>query len=433
MPAFDWRRAMVPDLARFAALARADKELALRLGRLTARVRIGPDGSAFDIGIAAGRVTKVATASGKADLVISGTAAFWAEAFSPRPSYAASSLTSGGANFTGDLARIIAPHYPAWERLLQLLRIAACPELPQPRPVPDRRATDDAIGRYAYVRNGESEARIYYEEAGQGEIPLLLHATAGADGRQWRHMLAYPPLRERFRMIAYDLPGHGKSLPALGEPWWQETYAPNREQLMGWAVGVAQTLGLDRPVFLGCSVGGQLAIDLAAFHADQFRALVSLNGWARPSPGMRTFDNAPFRDPAISPELYTGRVLATTSPLAPQDRRHEAAFIYRSNAPGVYAGDNDYFMAAHDLGEDGWCIDTSSTPLFVLAGEYDRSSLSPEDGAPAIPALVPGAQYRLLPGLGHFAPSDDPESFCETITPILDEVLAACAAIGETP
>ena len=69
----------------------------------------------------------------------------------------------------------------------------------------------------------------------------------------------------------------------------------------------------------------------------------------------------------------------------------------------------------------------------MLAGEYDRSSLSPEDGAPAIPALVPGAQYRLLPGLGHFAPSDDPESFCETITPILDEVLAACAAIGETP
>ena len=279
------------------------------------------------------------------------------------------------------------------------------------------------------MRNGGREARLYYEEAGQGPIPLLLHATAGADGRQWRHMLAYPPLRARFRMIAYDLPGHGKSLPALGEAWWEEHYSPTRDELMGWAVGLVQKLGLNRPVFLGCSVGGQLAIDLAAFQPEHFRALVSLNGWARPTPAMRHFDNAPFRDPAISPELYTGRVQATTSPLAPEERRHETAFIYRSNAPGIYAGDNDYFMAAHDLAQDGWRIDTLRTPLFALAGEYDRSSLSPEHGAPAIPQFVRGAQYRPLPGLGHFAPSDDPESFCEAITPILDEVLAACSAI----
>ena len=222
MPAFAWCRAMPVDFARFAALVREDRELRLRLGRLTALVRIGRDGEALDLAITQGQVTAIAAASGEADLVISAPDAFWSEALGPRPSYAASSLTSGGAGFAGDLARVVAPHYPAWERLLQLLRIAACPDLPAPRPVPDRRASDDAIGRYAYVRNGEHEARIYYETAGQGDIPLLLHATAGADGRQWRHMLTYPPLRARFRMIAYDLPGHGKSLPVLDEAWWRE-------------------------------------------------------------------------------------------------------------------------------------------------------------------------------------------------------------------
>ena len=420
---------MAIDVARFAALARDDRELTLRLGRLHARVRIGPDDEQIDLVIVHGAVTQVGPAAGKADLVISASDIFWTEALTASPSYAASSLTSGGAAFSGDLACVVAPHYPAWERLLQLLRIASGAEPQSPRPVPDRRATDDAIGRYAYVRNGSKEARIYYEEAGQGDVTLLLHATAGADGRQWRHMLAYPPLRARFRMIAYDLPGHGKSLPPLGEAWWAQDYSPSREELMDWTIGLIDTLGLDRPVFLGCSVGGQLAIDLAAWRGEHFRALVSLNGWSSPSPAMRGFDNAPFRDPAISPELYTGRVLATTSPLAPEDRRHEAAFIYRSNAPGIYAGDNDYFMNAHDLAEDGWRIDTAQTPLFVLAGEYDRSSLSPDHGAPAIPRHVPGAQYRLLAGLGHFAPSDDPEAFCESITPILDEVLAACRAI----
>ena len=89
--------------------------------------------------------------------------------------------------------------------------------------MPDRRETDDAVGRYAYVRNGEREARIFYEEAGQGDVPLLLYPTAGADTRQWRHILAhYPALRSRFRMIAVDPPGHGKSLMPLGEKWWEE-------------------------------------------------------------------------------------------------------------------------------------------------------------------------------------------------------------------
>lgn len=416
------------DLDVLASLAREDWQLVLALGNLTARVRIGPDDAPIDFRIAGGKVAAVERPAGKADLVIAGADVFWKDTLLPQPAYEASSLTSGGACFAGDIARIVAPYYSAWERLLQLMRLCACGSLPNPTPVPDRRETDDAIGRYAYVTAGGKEARIYYEQAGQGDVPLLLHATAGADSRQWRHMLSYPPLRSRFRMIAYDLPGHGKSLPVLGARWWETHYRPGREELMDWAVGLVEELGLDRPVFLGCSVGGQLAIDLAAWRAEHFRAFVSLNGWSSASPGMRAFDNAPFRDPTIASEYYVGRVLATTSPLAPEERRHETAFVYSANAPGIYAGDNDYFMNAHDLAADGWRIDTSSTPLVALAGEFDRSSLSPEHGAPAIPRHVEGAVYRMLPGLGHFAPSDDPEAFCEAITPILDELLAACPA-----
>ena len=417
---------MAFDLARFAMLAEQDRALAVALGRLGARIRIGPDDGAVDVTVRDGRVTAVDPAEGEADLVVSAPDAFWRDTLVPSPAYAACSLTAGGARFDGDFARIVAPHYGAWERLLVLMRRAACGDQASAPSPPDRRETDDAIGRYAYVRNGGQEARIYYEEAGQGAVPLLLHATAGADGRQWRHLLAYPALRRRFRMIAYDLPGHGRSLPPIGQRWWEEIYRPGRDTLMGWATGLVDALGLDRPIFLGCSVGGQLALDLAAWHADRFRAFVSLNGWASPSPAMRAFDNAPFRDPAIAHELTAARVLATTSPRAPEANRHEASWIYRSNAPGIYAGDNDYFMAAHDLAVDGALIDTARTPLFALAGEYDRTATSPEHGAPAIPRHVPGAVYRMLPGLGHFAPSDDPEAFCAAITPILDEVLAAC-------
>ena len=270
---------MWTDLDRLRSLAQEDRELAVKLATLNARVRIGPSAGAIDLVVESGRVTSVAwAAAGVApDLEIVAPDAFWSESLTPNPAYGVASLTAGGADFRGDLAAIVAPYYGAWERLLMLLRAAACGPIERKASPAARREADDAVGRYAYVRSGEDEARLYYEEAGQGPIPLLLHATAGADSRQWRHMLAYPALRRRFRMIAYDLPGHGKSSAPLGTRWWEETYRPSRETLMGWAVGLVETLRLDRPIFLGCSVGGQLAIDLAAYHANRFRAFVSLN------------------------------------------------------------------------------------------------------------------------------------------------------------
>ena len=234
------------------------------------------------------------------------------------PPYAAASLTAGGADLCGDVQRLIAPYYAAWERLLVLLRLTVSgPGVLRHRSAPERWKTDDAVGRYAHVRNGDREAWIYYEEAGRGSVPLLLHATAGADSRQWRHLLSYPDLRRRFRMIAYDLPAHGKSLPLLGERWWEDEYLPDRDELMGWAVGLVEALGLDRPVFMGCSVGGQLALDLAVFRPDHFRGFVSLNGGAAPRRIWPPSITPPSGIPESRPEFYAGRVLATTSPVAP--------------------------------------------------------------------------------------------------------------------
>ena len=49
---------------------------------------------------------------------------------------------------------------------------------------------DSATGRYVYITVAGVEYRVYFETAGQG-IPMLLQHTAGADGRQWRHLLEH--------------------------------------------------------------------------------------------------------------------------------------------------------------------------------------------------------------------------------------------------
>src|SRR5262245_33267312 len=71
------------------------------------------------------------------------------------------------------------------------------------------------LGRYLHLSISGRKHRIYFEEAGAGIHLVCLH-TAGADGRQWRHVLNDEEISRHFRVIAFDLPWHGKSYPPEG-------------------------------------------------------------------------------------------------------------------------------------------------------------------------------------------------------------------------
>src|SRR5436305_15337033 len=71
------------------------------------------------------------------------------------------------------------------------------------------------VGRYLAVEIEGAAYRVHVEEAGQG-MPLLCLHTAGADSRQYRHVLNDAGITDPFRVIAFDLPYHGRSSPAAG-------------------------------------------------------------------------------------------------------------------------------------------------------------------------------------------------------------------------
>lgn len=420
------------DPLALAAAVQRDAELAYKLRGLTAKVRVDLPSAPIEILVQDGVIAKVASADASAaDVVMSAPAAFWSATLSerlPRPGY--ESLTMGRVNglaLEGDLNTLIAPYQAAWQRLFAVVREAVAGRPPRASSPEPFRDTDTAVGRYVYLRANGAEARIYYEEAGSGDVPLLLQSTAGGDGRQYRHLLADPAMQQRFRMIAYDLPYHGKSLPPLGETWWAQPYRPTKDWMMGWVVALADALGLERPVFMGCSVGGQLALDLAAEHGERFGGFVALNGWYDPPPMFSRMDNDLFRTPAVSEDLPMSQILGATAPTAPEAHAQEVYWIYRSNYPGVYAGDNDYFCS-HDLKAHGHRIDAARTPLYLVSGEYDSSAHDLEHGAPAVAAKIPGAIYREAKGMGHFSPTDDPTAFSAMILPVLDEILVRLGA-----
>jgi pimeloyl-ACP methyl ester carboxylesterase len=262
------------------------------------------------------------------------------------------------------------------------------------------------------------EYRVYFEEAGAG-IPLLLQHTAGADARQWRHLLEDAPLQQGFRMIAYDLPYHGKSLPPPGVAWWAQEYRLTRDFLMKVPVTLAAELELARPVFMGCSIGGHLAADLACHFAGVFRAAIALEG-ALATPARR--DLSPLHHPRVGNEYKAALMYGITSPESPEALRRETAWIYSQGAPAVFKGDLHYYTVEHDLTGAAGRIDTARTALYVLTGEYDWSS--PPAAGRALAAAVPGATFRAMAGLGHFPMSENPARFREHIVPVLEEIRA---------
>ncbi len=410
----------------FLAAACADAELAYKLRDLNALIRVKLGEFTFELTVQNGAIALSEPSGKTADITISGPDSFWERALVANPEVGYESLSVGqmhGAVVEGDFEKFLAPYQGALQRLFLVLRKAVAGDTPRRESDPEPYwETDCAVGRYVFVQNGDSKARVYYEEAGDGPVTLVLQHTAGADGRQYRHMLANPELQRRFRMIAWDLPSHGKSLPPIGSRWWEEAYRPTKAELLDWSTAIVKALGLEKPIYLGCSVGGQLALDLAAHHAEHYRAFVALNGWYEiRSRGQ--YNNDIHRKPTTSTDFFASRILAATAPEAPEASAQEVYWVYRSNFPGVYAGDNDYFMNQHDLREDGHLIDTSKTPVMVVTGEFDGSQLYPDNGGAAVARHIPGVEHIVLPGLGHFAPSDDPVRFCEAIIPILDRLV----------
>ena len=276
----------------------------------------------------------------------------------------------------------------------------------------------DAItGRYLQCQLLGEPHRLYVEEAGQG-IPLLCLHTAGADTRQYRGLLNDKRATAHFRIITFDMPWHGKTSPPAG---WQDTeYRLTAPDYVRLILDVAEALEIDRPVVMGCSIGGRIVLHLAHQHPDRFRALIGL-------------ESAPYAEPYYDlswlnrPDVHGGMVCAgvisglIAPTVAPADR-WETLWHYMQSGPGVFKGDLYFYTTADgDIRDKLDEIDIKRCPLFLLTGEYDYSCTA--EAALEI-ARRTGAPATIMKGLGHFPMSEDPEKFVSYLLPVLEKIRA---------
>ena len=274
-------------------------------------------------------------------------------------------------------------------------------------------------GTYVHLPLGGRPHRLYFEEAGQG-IPLVCLHTAGADGRQFRHLLNDEVVTRHFRVLAFDMPWHGKSLPPAG--WQDEEYRLTTAAYVELILAFCDALRLERPVALGCSIGGKIVLELAREHAERFRALIGLESAAYQPPW---YDDTGWLH---RPDVHGGEICGALmsgliAPQSPDETRWETLWGYMQGGPGVFKGDLHFYRVDGDFRDRVGQIDTTRCPLYLLTGEYDFSC-TPEDTR-LTAEKIPGARFTLMTEIGHFPMAENPAQFRRYLLPVLDEIRGA--------
>ena len=231
----------------------------------------------------------------------------------------------------------------------------------------------------------------YYEDAGSG-APLVLICGIGADLQVWRTLV--PRLVERFRVLTVDNRGAGRS-SAPDEPYTIGGMADDLHALL-------THLGIASAHVVGWSMGGAIAQSLAIAHPQTVKHLVLVGSFAAPDGMLKnaitTWNN--IRRSNMNYEevaRYVARLIY--SPSLANDAESYEAYVQAMVANPYRQSLNGFVRQAAALVGYAAPRELSSlrVPTSIFVGEHDQ--LAPPYLSKQLAAVIPGATYRVLPGL----------------------------------
>lgn len=265
--------------------------------------------------------------------------------------------------------------------------------------------------------------RVAYRYAGEGPVIVLVHGITSTSAT-WDRVLPY--LARRFTVIAPDLIGHGESAKPRGD-----------YSLGAYASGVRDilvSLGHDRATFVGHSLGGGIAMQLAYQFPERCErlVLVSSGGLGREVTPLLRAATLPGSD-WVLPLLASGWLLDAGRTVGRalervglragtdiaemarghaslQDREAREAFVHtlrtivEPSGQRVNASDRLYLA--------------ESIPFLLIWGE--RDTIIPVEHGRAAHELVPSSRLEVFPEAGHFPQIDEPQQFLDVLFDFMD-------------
>lgn len=299
-----------------------------------------------------------------------------------------------------------------------LHHLAVATEADQDGPNQGALPVNDFASRHVSIHGHD----VRYRMAGSGPALLLLHGIAGSS-RAWKEVM--PRLVDSYTCIAPDMLGHGESAKPMGD-YSLGAYASGARDLL-------VTLGIDRATVVGQSFGGGVAMQFAYQHPEMCERLVLVDAgglgrevsWllrAVTLPGSELVMPALFQRRARPVGDSVARTLAGWGIQSPRlaeiwrafgsltETENRAAFlrtmrgVIDAGGQTVSAMDRLY-LAAH-------------LPTLIVWGDQDW--IIPVEHAHHAHEAMPGSELVIMPGVGHFPHSEQPEQFAEILRGFLE-------------
>jgi 3-oxoadipate enol-lactonase len=254
------------------------------------------------------------------------------------------------------------------------------------------------------------DGRFSYEAAGAADLPPLvfLHGIGGA-ARAWRGQLG--AFGDRYRAIAWDMPGYGGSapLPSVSIPALADALKDFLHQV-----------GAAKPILVGHSIGGMIVQQLLVH--DPIIAEYVVLAQTSPAFGRPEGDwQKEFLEARLGP-LDRGETMASMAPRVvadlvgdnPDPAGIELACACMASVPEASYRAAMTSMLGFDLRKS---LGQICVPTLVIAGTKDKNAPAPM--VKKMASFIPNATYVELEGVGHLAALEQPGEF----NAVLDDFL----------
>lgn len=261
--------------------------------------------------------------------------------------------------------------------------------------------------------------KLHVLQRGSGPDVVLIHGAA----MMAEEMMAAlgDELAGRYRVTAVDRPGHG---------WSGRRRRPSLFDQAEDVMAIVEALGLERPVLVGHSLGGAVALACGALAASKVAGVVAIAPLAytvwgpghlglgvRAIPGFGiTLSSTGLA--LTDPPMMRGALRLIFSPQKPTEAFRAAVDVGMLSRPSAMTADGADFIGASlalkrlSRGYAGY-----PAPLHVIVGGRDRILKARRQGE-RLAAAVPGARLTRLERLGHMVHHFAPEAVAAAVADV---------------
>jgi len=254
-----------------------------------------------------------------------------------------------------------------------------------------------------FVVNG---VRLRYEMFGErGPQIILLNGIAMTIGH-WKPMIE--ALGGKYRVLCHDLRGQTLSDKPSGDY--------SLDQHAADLAGLMDSLGITKAHIVGTSYGSEVAMAFAIAYPERCESLAVIDGVSELDPLLRAAVESWMAAALCDPRVYYRTLMPWTYSAEYIGKNHDALVAREESVAKL---PREWFEAFARLCESFLRIDLTGMlcripcPTFVLVGQ--RDILKHEGFASIIAATIKGARMKVLPGAGHAAVIEQPETVAREI------------------